>query len=91
MAKPTTELPVNNKHRWFNLQTTRGLIEALGAFVAVVGSAVGVYLQLFPKKGPDKTPEVPVISIPGTITAQNNSPVVIGSPHTTIQITRLHD
>src|SRR3954451_2955510 len=59
----------------------------LGVFVTVVGSAVGVYLQLFPNKEPDKKPEVAGITISGTVTAQNNSPVVIGSPHTTIQIT----
>ena len=57
----------------------------LGAFVAVVGSAVGIYLQLFPKKEPDKPGAA--ITISGTVTAQNNSPVVIGSPHATIQIT----
>src|SRR3954453_14968555 len=65
-AKP----PVAGKRKWFDLQTARGWIEALGVFVTVVGSAVGVYLQLFPNKEPDKKPEAAGITISGTCTAR---------------------
>ena len=53
MAESRPELPVHGSRKWFDLQTTRGWAEAVGAFVTIIGSAVGVYLQLFPNKGSD--------------------------------------
>ncbi len=43
------------KRKWFDLKTTKGWIEAAGALVAVLGGAIGFYLQVFPKE-PDKQP-----------------------------------
>ena len=44
------------KRKWFDLKTTKGWIEAAGALVAVLGGAIGFYLQVFPKE-PDKPDE----------------------------------
>jgi tetratricopeptide (TPR) repeat protein len=76
MAK-TLKKPAAGR-QWFDLTTTRGWIETAGALVTVIGSAIGIYLQLHPKKEADKKPEIGAITVSAPVTAQNGA-VVMGS------------
>ena len=68
--KDGAEGPAAKKKKLFDLATVRGWIEAGGAFVGVVGAAVGIYLQLAPVKKPSapksEPPPVPSVTQTGT-------------------------
>jgi hypothetical protein len=79
------EIAVANKHKWFDLQTFRGWVEAVGALVTVIGGAVGIYLQVFSAKddsGKNRANQTTMISAP--VSAVNGA-VVVGSQNVSIQ------
>ena len=67
---------VVNKRKWFDLQSFRGWVEAVGALVTVIGGAVAIYFQVFPV--------APVVSSPpaavaATTVDQRGGVNVVGS------------
>jgi hypothetical protein len=85
MVKRPVGSPVKSNRKGFDLNTVRGWIETAGAAVAVIGAAVGVYLQLVPPKldTKPKPTENAGINISGSVT-QTGTVNVIGN---TINIT----
>jgi hypothetical protein len=70
------EIAEANRHKWFDLQSFRGWVEAVGALVTVIGGAVGIYHQVFSAKDdPSKTTANPAIVISAPVTGMN----VVGS------------
>jgi tetratricopeptide (TPR) repeat protein len=60
----------------------------VGALVTILGSAVGVYLQAFPKEEPAKKPETAGITFNAPVNVQGTGTNVVGSQNVTInQIT----
>jgi hypothetical protein len=87
MAWSPVPPPADSKRKWFDLQTTRGWIETVGALVTVLGSAVGIYLQVFPKEEPAKKPETAGITFNAPVNMQGTGTNVVGSQNVMINIT----
>jgi hypothetical protein len=87
LAQSPITPPVDGKRKWFDLQTTRGWIETVGALVTVLGSAVGIYLQVFPKEEPAKKPETAGITFNAPVNMQGTGTNVVGSQNVMINIT----
>jgi hypothetical protein len=87
VAQSPVTPPVDGKRKWFDLQTTRGWIETVGALVTVLGSAVGIYLQVFPKEEPAKKPETAGITFNAPVNMQGTGTNVVGSQNVMINIT----